>query len=52
MIIMTMYKEGYRFYCEMCENFGIDAIPFRYYVLQLSKEQLTAYNRQALASTI
>lgn len=49
---MTMYEEGYRHYCEMCEEYGLEAIPMRFYVLQLSKEQLSAYNNQAQLTTI
>lgn len=44
---MTMYQEGYKMYLEKCEQFGLEPINFRYYVIQLSREQLNAYNEQA-----
>ena len=47
MITMSMYQEGYEVYCKKCEQFGLEPINFRYYVIQLSLEQLNAYNEQA-----
>lgn len=44
---MTIYREGYEVYVEKCEQFGLDPVNFRYYVIQLSQEQLNAYNEQA-----
>ena len=44
---MSMYRDGYEFYCEVCERYGMEPISFRYYVIQLSQEQLFAYNKQA-----
>ncbi|WP_431030389.1 transcriptional regulator [Lysinibacillus sp. LZ02] len=44
---MTMYQEGYQIYREKCEQFGLEPVNFRYYVIQLSQEQLDAYNEQA-----
>lgn len=44
---MSMYQEGYKVYRKKCEQFGLDPINFRYYVIQLSIEQLNAYNEQA-----
>lgn len=44
---MSKYRDGYEFYCEMCERYGLEPISFRYYVLQLSQQQLSAYNMQA-----
>lgn len=46
---MGMYKEGYQVYVEKCTQFGLEPINFRYYVMQLSQEQLSAYNEQAMA---
>ena len=46
-IFMSKYRDGYEFYCEMCERYGLEPISFRYYVLQLSQQQLSAYNMQA-----
>lgn len=42
-----MYREGYEVYLSKCEQFGLEPINFRYYVIQLSQEQLNAYNEQA-----
>lgn len=44
---MTMYQEGYEVYCERCEQFGLEPINFRYYIMQLSHDQLNAFNEQA-----
>ena len=44
---MSKYLDGYEFYCEMCERYGMEPISIRYYVIQLSQEQLSAYNMQA-----
>ena len=44
---MTMYQEGYEVYVKKCEYFGLEPVNFRLYVMQLSKEQLFAYNEQA-----
>ncbi len=44
---MSMYKEGYDYYLEKCALFGLEPVNFRYYVIQLSEEQLTAFNEQA-----
>lgn len=41
---MTMYRQGYEVYKKKCEQFGLDPVNFRYYVIQLSKAQLDAYN--------
>lgn len=45
--MVSKYREGYEFYCEMCERYGLEPISFRYYIIQLSQEQLSAYNLQA-----
>lgn len=41
---MAMYQQGYEVYVKKCEQFGLDPVNFRYYVMQLSAEQLYAYN--------
>ena len=46
---MTMYQEGYEVYLEKCEQFGLEPTNFRYYIMQLSHEQLNAFNEQARA---
>ena len=50
MINMSMYQDGYEVYRKKCEQFGLEPINFRYYVIQLSLEQLDAYNEQARLS--
>lgn len=45
--LMSIYREGYEIYLKKCEQFGLEPINFRYYVIQLSQEQLNAYNEQA-----
>lgn len=44
---MTMYQEGYKMYLKKCKQFGLEPVNFRYYVIQLSPDQLSAYNEQA-----
>ena len=44
---MTNYQEGYQMYLKKCEHFGLEPVNFRYYVIQLSQDQLLAYNEQA-----
>ena len=39
---MSMYREGYEFYCEMCYKFGLEPINFYNYIQQLTQEQLIA----------
>lgn len=46
---MGMYRDGYEVYVAKCEQFGLEPINFRYYVMQLSQEQLSAYNEQAMS---
>ncbi|MFJ7737448.1 transcriptional regulator [Lysinibacillus sp. NPDC097287] len=45
---MADYREGYEFYRKMCEKHGLEPINFNYYLLNLSQEQLDAYNEQAI----
>lgn len=44
---MSQYREGYNYYVEKCMDYGLEPINIYYYVLQLSHEQLDAYNEQA-----
>ncbi|MEK4699851.1 transcriptional regulator [Solibacillus sp. FSL R7-0668] len=44
---MTMFQQGYQVYVKKCEQFGLEPVNFRYYVMQLSSEQLQAYNTYA-----
>ena len=44
---MTMYRQGYEVYVEKCEQFGLEPVNFRMYVMQLSTDQLHAFNEQA-----
>ncbi|EON72295.1 hypothetical protein [Lysinibacillus sphaericus] len=41
---MTDYRKGYEFYRQMSEKHGLEPINFHYYILNLSQEQLDAYN--------
>ncbi|MEG0386453.1 MAG: transcriptional regulator [Solibacillus sp.] len=41
---MTIYRQGYEVYVKKCEQFGLEPINFRYYVMQLSPKQLTEFN--------
>ncbi|WP_054767744.1 hypothetical protein [Lysinibacillus parviboronicapiens] len=43
---MTDYRKGYEFYRQMCEKHGLEPINFHYYILNLSQEQLDAYNEE------
>ena len=44
---MAAYYQGYQVYLKKCEQFGLEPVNFRYYTIQLSKDQLDAYNAQA-----
>ncbi|ATP40258.1 transcriptional regulator [Solibacillus sp. R5-41] len=44
---MNDYRSGYEYYKRACENFGLEPINFHYYILNLSQEQLDAYNCRA-----
>ncbi len=44
---MHDYRMGYEYYKEACEKFGLEPINFHYYILNLSQEQLDAYNYRA-----
>lgn len=44
---MTTFEQGFELYVEKCEQFGLQPVNFRYYVNQLSHEQLLAYNQYA-----
>lgn len=49
---MTMFQLGYEVYVQKCAQFGLEPVNFRYYVLQLSPEQLEAYNTYASEVTM
>lgn len=44
---MTMYEEGYNYYVAQCEQYGMQPLSLRYFVKQLTEEQLKAYNEYA-----
>lgn len=44
---MSGYRTGYEYYKEACELYGLEPVNFHYYMLNLSQEQLDAYNEQA-----
>lgn len=44
---MNDYHHGYETYRKACEKHDLEPINFRYYLLNLSQEQLHAYNESA-----
>ena len=44
---MSDYRTGYEYYKQACQKNDIDPINFHYFVLNLSQEQLDAYNERA-----
>ena len=44
---MKNYRDGYEFYLKICKQHGLEPINFNYYILNLTQEQLDAYNEQA-----
>lgn len=44
---MTIFTQGFELYVEKCKQFGLQPVNFRYYVNQLSHDQLLAYNYYA-----
>ncbi len=45
--MMADYRIGYDFYKRACQKIDIDPINFHYFILNLSQEQLDAYNERA-----
>lgn len=41
---MSNQLSGYQIYLEKCEQYGVEPISFRYFVLQLTIEQFKAFN--------
>ncbi|WP_332645736.1 transcriptional regulator [Lysinibacillus sp. 54212] len=44
---MTDYRQAYEHYKQACEEHGLEPINFHYFILNLSQEQLDAYNERA-----
>lgn len=44
---MTDYRIGYEYYKQACQLHRLEPINFQYYLLNLSQEQLDAYNERA-----
>lgn len=44
---MSVYEEGYNYYVSKCKAFGLEPIQFHVYIMNLSEEQLQAFNEQA-----
>lgn len=44
---MSNYKDGYDYYVLKCEEFGVEPINYYYYILNLSQQQLDAFNERA-----
>ncbi|MER2000327.1 MAG: transcriptional regulator [Lysinibacillus sp.] len=45
---MTDYRIGYEYYKNACMDHGLQPLNFHYYILNLSHEQLEAYNQVAI----
>ncbi|MFC7687126.1 transcriptional regulator [Ureibacillus sp. GCM10028918] len=44
---MSVYRDGYDYYKQACQQYGLEPINFAYFLLSLSKEQLDAFNESA-----
>ncbi|MER2191287.1 MAG: transcriptional regulator [Solibacillus sp.] len=44
---MNDYRTGYAYYKQACEQHGLEPVNFYYFILNLSEEQLDAYNERA-----
>lgn len=44
---MTDYRIGYEYYKQVCQQYGLEPVNFHYFILNLSQEQLDAYNERA-----
>lgn len=44
---MNDYRTGYEYYKQACKQYGTEPLNFHYYILNLSQEQLEAYNAVA-----
>lgn len=45
---MNDYRTGYEYYKQACEQHGLEPVNFYYFILNLSEEQLDAYNERAV----
>lgn len=44
---MNDYRTAYEYYRKACQEHGQEPINFHYFILNLSQEQLNAYNKRA-----
>jgi hypothetical protein len=44
---MTDYRVGYESYKEACEHHNLEPVNFHYYIINLSQDQLDAFNNHA-----
>lgn len=44
---MTTNRQGYEVYLKKCEQFGLEPVNFHYFIINLSEEQLNAFNDYA-----
>ncbi|SOC23989.1 hypothetical protein SAMN05880501_11662 [Ureibacillus xyleni] len=44
---MVDYRIGYEYYKQACQQHGLEPVNFNYFILNLSQEQLDAYNERA-----
>lgn len=42
---METYQKAYKSYLTICENFGMESIPFHTFVQNLTKEQIDEYSK-------
>ncbi|WP_169829358.1 hypothetical protein [Domibacillus antri] len=44
---MEMYKKAYEYYMRMCENYGMDCVPFYRFMHTLTEDQIQQYIQTA-----
>ena len=44
---MNDYRNGYEYYKQVSQQFGVEPMNFHYYVMNLTEDQLDAYNARA-----
>lgn len=44
---MADYRQAYEYYKQACKEYDLEPINFHYFILNLSQEQLDAYNEKA-----
>ncbi|MEK4628756.1 MAG: transcriptional regulator [Solibacillus sp.] len=49
---MKANRQAYEVYVKKCEQFGLEPVNFRYFIIQLSEQQINAYYEQAILEGI